>query len=376
MDTAVNAGTERCRVAIVGAGPGGTATAVALSRAGIEGVTLLDAHDFPRDKTCGSGLSARAMGVLKELEIWPRVERIAYPITGLRLITPRGYDKFLSAGKGVQAVICLRRELDHEMLKAGIERGVNFVPDFRVREPILEGGRWVGVRATDGREVRADYVVVANGAHSKFVFDERPKRIIHTIMGWWTGVEFKPNFLEMIWDDIIAPYYGWLFPEAEDRVNIGITYEDDGKFSKARERFAAFIDKHYKDRLAGAQQVGKLQGHPISYTYAIRDLYSPGRVIVGEAGRMTHPLTGEGIYQAMQSGIYAADALSDVILRGASETSAMRRYHFRCVKRFTASFVAGGVMRRALRTPIMDWLVGGSEQPFIQNAAAKVLRHV
>lgn len=366
----------RRRVLVIGAGPGGTATAVALARAGVDGVTLVDAHDFPRDKTCGSGLSGRAIGVIKQLGIWDRIEPMAYPITGIRIVTPRGHDKYLSAGDDVQAVICLRRQFDHELLKAGIEQGVEFIPNFRVREPIVEQGRWRGMRTADDREIRADYVVVANGAHSQFISDKRPKRIIHTIMGWWEGVAFRPNFIEMVFDDIISPYYGWLFPEAKDRVNIGITYEDDGKFTKARDRFASFIDRHYRERLQGAEQVGRLQGHPISYTYAIRDLYSPGRVIVGEAGRMTHPATGEGIYHAMQSGVYAAEALADILLQRASESSAMRRYHLRCVKRFTPSLLAGGAMRHLLKTPIMDWIVGGTQQPFVQNAAAIVLRHV
>lgn len=366
----------RCRVLVVGAGPGGAATAVALARAGVDGVTLVDAHDFPRDKTCGSGLSGRAIEVIKQLGIWDRIEPMAYPITGVRIVTPRGFDKYLSAGNDVQAVICLRRQFDHEMLKAGIEHGVEFIPNFRAREPIVEQGRWQGIRTADDREIRADYVVVANGAHSQFIFDKRPKRIIHTIMGWWEGVAFRPNFIEMVFDDIISPYYGWLFPEAEDRVNIGITYEDDGKFTKARERFACFLDRHFGQRLKGAEQVGKLQGHPISYTYAIRDLYSPGRVIVGEAGRMTHPATGEGIYHAMQSGVYAAEALADILLHRASETTAMRRYHMRCVRRFTPSLLAGGAMRHLLKTPLMDWIVGGTQQPLVQNAAAVVLRHV
>lgn len=375
-DTSATSQKKHCRVLIVGAGPGGTATAVALARAGVDGVTLVDAHDFPRDKTCGSGLSGRAIDVLKDLGIWSRIEPMAYPITGVRIVTPRGYDKDLSAGNDVQAVICLRRHLDHEMLKAGLERGVEFVSQFRAREPILERGRWVGLRTADHREIRADYVVVANGAHSQFIFDQRPKRIIHTIMGWWQGVAFRPNFIEMVFDGMISPYYGWLFPEAEDRVNIGITYEEDGRYSKARERFAAFLDRHYRERLRGAEQVGRFQGHPISYTYAIRDLYSPGRVIVGEAGRMTHPATGEGIYHAMQSGAYAADAIADILLRGVQEKAAMRRYHLRCIRRFTPSLLAGGAMRRILRTPLMDWVVGGTEQPLIQNAAAVVLRHV
>lgn len=41
---------ESCDVAIVGAGPGGSAAGYYLSRRGLE-VVLLDKSEFPRDKT-------------------------------------------------------------------------------------------------------------------------------------------------------------------------------------------------------------------------------------------------------------------------------------------------------------------------------------
>ncbi|MCA9685913.1 MAG: polyketide synthase dehydratase domain-containing protein, partial [Myxococcales bacterium] len=166
------------------------------------------------------------------------------------------------------------------------------------------GDRWVGVKSRDGREVRADWVVVANGAHSTLSTVSGPKRMIHAIMGWWQGVPFQPHTIEMFWDDLTLPYYGWLFPEAEGRVNIGITYQDDLKVKNARRIFQAFLDKHFRERLEGAEQLGKWKGHPIVYTYDIDKLWSPGRVVVGEAGRMTHPATGEGISQGMRSGMF------------------------------------------------------------------------
>ena len=363
------------KVVIVGAGPAGSATALHLAQLGIDDIALVDLHDFPRDKTCGSGLSPRAITALEELGVWSAVEPIAYPINGIRVVTRDGHDATMSAGDEAQAAICLRHDLDYEIHKRSLERGVNFLSGFSAHEPILRGGRWAGIKARDGREVHADWVVIANGAHTAFSTCEGPKKAIHTIMGWWEGVEHRPNTIEMIWDDLTIPYYGWLFPETSTRVNIGVTYEDDHKLKNAKRLFRAFLRKHYDARLKDATQVGKWKGHPIVYTYRTGTLWSPGRVVVGEAGRMTHPATGEGISQALRSGMFAAEAIAD-ILGGKAEQEALERYDRRCATAFMPSFWAGGALRGLLRTPFLDFVVQAGNVPAVKNATARMLAHI
>lgn len=367
-------GKIHAQVAVVGAGPAGTTTALKLAQLGIDDVVLLDAHDFPRDKTCGSGLSPRCISLLRELGVWQQVESLAYTIEGLRLVTPGGRDVYLSGGPSQQAAICLRRDLDHSMLKSALELGVRFEPNFKAHTPLMSGERWTGIRASDGREVHADFTVVANGAHSKFAIEsDEPRRYIHAIMGWWENVQFRPHYVEMIWDKMISPYYGWLFPESATRVNIGITYEDDSKVINARRLFKKFLDKHYGERLAEATQLGAFKGHPILYSYKIGKLGSPGRVVVGEAGRMTHPATGEGIYHGMHSGCLAAEALRDVIRDGQSEIDAVERYQKRCARAFVPGFWAGGAFREIVRTPLLDWAASFSARPRVKSTIAQVL---
>ncbi|KIG13116.1 geranylgeranyl reductase [Enhygromyxa salina] len=347
-----------------------------MAQRGVEDVTIVDLHPFPRHKTCGSGLSPRAIHTLEQLGVWPSVEPISYPISGLRLVTPGGHETYLSAGDKAQAAICLRHDLDYEMHKHALERGVTFVPGFAASEAIVRNNRWVGVRARDGAEIRADWIVVANGAHSRFSTCDGPKHTIHTIMGWWEHVGYQAHTLEMIWDPLTLPYYGWLFPETSTRVNIGITYEDGTERKNPRDLFAAFLHKHYAARLCGATQIGKWKGHPIVYTYRTGPLSSPGRVIVGEAGRMTHPATGEGISQAMRSGMFAADAIAEITSGAASERQALGRYDRRCANSFMPSFWAGGLFRSVLRTPLLDCLVRAKNMPVVKAATARMLAHM
>jgi menaquinone-9 beta-reductase len=360
-------------VVIVGAGPAGTAAAAHLGQLGVKGVVLLDKHDFPRDKTCGSGVSPKGIEILRELGVWNDVEPHSYRITGIRLVTPAGLESYQSAGDTVEAVVCQRRILDHLILKRAQSAGVEFIPNFIADELLFDGGRVAGVKGKDGREVRGRVTVIAGGTHCRLVPERRPRKLIQAIMGWWDGVPFRSGHVEMLFDPDLAPYYGWLFPESDTRVNIGITYEDPKNERNARDVFTSFLERQYGSRLRGATQVGAWKGHPIAYSYRIEKLTSPGRVVIGESGLLTHPATAEGIYQGMRSGMIAAEALRDVLSRGEDEPTAFARYEKRVREAFQLSFLGGGLFRALMRTPVLDWVVKVSEKPAVQSVAAKVM---
>jgi geranylgeranyl reductase family protein len=362
-------------VAIIGAGPAGTAAAAHLGQLGVGNVVLTDKQDFPRDKTCGSAVSPKGIRVLRRLGVWEDIKPHALWINGLRLVTPGEREAYVSGGEKLDAIICNRRILDHLLLKRALRGGVTFIPHFCASELLEEDGRVIGFRASDGREVHAHYTVVAGGSHCTLTTRGKaaPQRIIQAIMGWWEGVPHRPHHVEMVFDRMIAPYYGWLFPESEQIVNIGITYEDVRHEKRARDLFQRFLDKHYRDRLANAKQVGRWKGHPITYDYRVEKLTSPGRIVVGESGRLTHPATAEGIYQGMRSGMMAAEALRDILLRGQREWVAFGAYELRCKKAFWLSFAGGRLFRRAVQTPLLDWAVGATGRPLVRDLTAKAM---
>jgi menaquinone-9 beta-reductase len=368
----VTASSLTADVVIVGAGPAGTAAAAHLGQLGINDVLLVDKLDFPRDKTCGSGVSPKGIALFRELGVWEEVEKSAYRITGIRIVTPSGHESYQSAGDAIEAVVCQRRILDHLILKRAESLGVRFMPHFVADRLLEENGRVTGVVAKDGRSVKARVTVIAGGTHCRLVPERRPRKLIQAIMGWWDGVPFRKGHLEMIFDPDIAPYYGWLFPENDERVNIGITYEDPKNERNARDIFQRFLDKHYAARLRPATQIGAWKGHPIAYSYRIGGLTSKGCMVIGEAGLLTHPATAEGIYQGMKSGVLAAEALRE-LFSGADEAAAFAGYERRIKSAFQLSFLGGAVFRAIVKTPLLDWLVKAGEKPMVQSAAAKVM---
>jgi geranylgeranyl reductase family protein len=363
-------------VVIVGAGPGGASAAVALAERGVRDVVLLDKDQFPRDKTCGSALSPNGVALLDRLGVGEEVRRRGYFIDAARIITPGGKCMHLASKEA--AIILLRKHFDNLLVERAQALGVTFRPGFTARELVREGGRTVGVRSREGEVVRAEVVMAADGAHSIFSDDPRPRRTISTLMGWWEGFPIEPHTIEMVFDRNLAPLYGWMFPEDGQRVNIGICMDgEDRQGAKTtrnvREVFQRFLDDHYADRLRGARQIGRLKGHPISYTTWITHTHAPGVVNLGEAARITHNATGEGIYQAMQSGIYAADAVASVLEGRRTWEAAMEGFERDCRRRFTASFAVGHVVRALVATPLLDGIATLYNSPRVRTAVGGAL---
>jgi geranylgeranyl reductase family protein len=363
-------------VVIVGAGPGGAAAAVSLAARGVREVLLLDKDQFPRDKTCGSALSPNGVALLDQLGVGAEVRRRGYPIDAARIVTPGGRQMHLVSAES--AIILLRKHFDNLLVERAQALGVTFRSGFLARELIREGDRVVGVRSREGEEVRASCVLAADGAHSIFSSDPRPRRTISTLMGWWEGFPIEPHTLEMVFDRNLAPLYGWMFPEDGERVNIGICMDgEDAGGAKTtrnvRDVFQRFLDDHYADRLRGARQVGRLKGHPISYTTWVDHTHAPGVLYLGEAARITHNATGEGIFQAMQSGLYAAEAIASVIQGERSWDAAMLRYTRACRRRFTASFAVGHAVRALVRTPLLDGIAALYNNPAVRTVVGGVV---
>ena len=363
-------------ILIVGAGPSGAAAAVRLGQLGIKDVLLVDRDRFPRHKTCGSGLSPAALHLAEDLGIGPELRARANPVLTVRFVTPSGEE--LRAPANSAAVILLRKDFDNLLVERAKALGTRFQGGFRVTEALEEIGRVVGVRGLDGTEIRARHTLFADGAHSLFSRDDRERRHIDTLMGWWEGPRFEPGRLDMIFDPELLPLYGWLFPETPTRVNIGICIDAQDEYGRKVPRdlravFRGFLSRHYATELRGARQVGAWKGHPIVHTTWIANVSRPGALLIGEAARLTHNGTGEGISQAMQSGIFGAEAVARVVRREVTEAVAWRGYLRALRKRFTAGFAAGHLLRAMVSSGILDTLARTYNSASFQKAIHRLV---
>lgn len=360
---------SRRSVVIVGAGPAGAATAIGLARAGVGDVLMLDRARFPRPKACGGGLSPNAIDILRRLDLGAQVLDCAYRVETLRFVGPGGEESIL---RGTPAMVMNRSEFDVTLLVEARRRGVEVWEGFRVTALARDRGRVVGV--TDGhREVDADVVVVADGAHSAFSVDPRPRDGMATIMGWYDGFDVPRARMEMIFDRRLLPCYAWVFPETDDRVNIGLCHPGRSGSINLRTLFEEVLDDQFGPRIRAARRVGRLRGHPIAVTGWIDHVAAPGVLWVGEAARLVNAATGEGIYHALTSGTVAARRIAEAIAARRDPGDAGGAYAWSVRRELGIGLAAGAAFRRFLGGPGFRVLCRIGDNPLVRRVLARVL---
>ncbi|MBH8561913.1 NAD(P)/FAD-dependent oxidoreductase [Nostoc sp. CENA67] len=359
------------KVVVIGAGPAGAAAAMNLTKfSGIE-VLLLDKATFPRRKVCGSGLSPWTLELLDEMGLGDKVRQEAYPIRAGIMGGVGGTAVELRSN--YEAAVLLRSRFDTILAYEAAQQGAKLTEGVRVEELVYENGRLIGVKTNQG-EIEADAAIVCNGGTSKLTTAERPGNTLRSLMGWYEGVEDINDAVEIYFDPMVKPYYGWVFPESKNRVNIGICYDASHGELNAKQRFQAFIENRLANRLKYASQIDYLVGHPIAITHKPTALVQPGTLIAGEAGNLVDPATAEGIHTALASGLLAGNFLGSVLERGAEPSlKELSPYTKLIQKKIGPRLMAGNLFLQAAKTPILDLALRFGSFKSVQNTLLWVL---
>ena len=280
-----------------------------LAKAGRFEVLLLDKSTYPRLKVCGSGLSPYGLNLLATLGLKEKFRPRHVPVVGVTGRGPGGGTVHLRGETA--AWVVPRVEFDHGLVVEAERHGARFIQGTKVTDLLRDpAGEVLGVRTTED-EIEADLVVCANGSPSRFEADQTPRDGIRTIMGWWVGASgYVKDETIMVWDRRLDGYYAWLFPEPDDKVNIGLTIPERAPdASRLKAVFQEILDEHFGENLRNADRVGKWMGHPATVTTRVGPIAQPRAMWVGEAARLVCPGTVEGIAFAIHSSMLAAKAI-------------------------------------------------------------------
>ncbi len=351
MDTAVGTSgapqhAESADVVVVGAGPGGSATAAYLAMSGLD-VLLLEKTQFPREKVCGDGLTPRAVRELVTLGIptpeddgWIKNHGLRIIGCGMRL----QLDWPDSSGFPPYGLVRTRLDFDDILARHAVKHGARLHELTNVLGPITDrSGAIVGVRAgaVDGSgrsgpdvlEFRAPLVIAADGSSSRLSLsmgrekrDDRPMGV--AVRTYYTSPRHDDDYLESwleLWSSdpagnrVLLPGYGWVFGVGDGTSNVGLgilnTSTAFGKvdYKDVMRRWVATMPQEWT--YSDETMTMPIRGAALPMGFNRQPHYDRGLLLVGDAGGMVNPFNGEGIAYAMESGRLAAEVVAQAFAR-------------------------------------------------------------
>jgi len=319
--------TRRRQVVIVGGGPAGCATALALSRRGITGVLLVEATDYGRVRI-GESVPPEIRLLLAELGVWQDfLEQQHEPCLGSCSLwgseTP-GYNDFLLNPHGTGWHLD-RRQFDAWLAQQAAAAGVEIWREtrcHRVESMVDSGERRFKLHlrsAGESRTLEARFVVDATGSHSRVAraLGSRPR--FHDRLSY-LATFVRPrdcaNFPRLTLLEAVA--YGWWYAARLPAGQVAVAVASDPKIVKERalHQAAGWFDALQATRLLSQHltdcepAAGRLIARNAP-SLLLQPVGEQGWLAVGDAAGCYDPISSQGIYKALLDGLQAAAAIAD-----------------------------------------------------------------
>lgn len=317
-----------CDLLVVGGGPAGAAAAIAARRAAPELETVvLDRQRFPRDKACGDGLGPGVVARLADLDA-AEIVRGRRPVERLKIVAPSGAQvvgDLPAIGEAARGFVVPRAEFDDALLSCARVAGAKVWTESRLEGLDSTGGPTVRVEASGPNGpvlINAKAVIAADGARSdvRRLLGVPYNDSTHTGVAIRAYVERPGGFDHMAFyfKRELLPAYGWVFPIDERGANVGVMI-DAARFQR-QERSLPELLRDFL-RSSGHEDLSPARSRAYMLPFAS---YVPplvhGRVaLVGDAGSMINPFSGEGIAYGLAAGIEAARRAVRAVGSGADD---------------------------------------------------------
>ncbi len=298
-------GPEQWDVVVVGAGPAGATAALGALRADPAlRVLLLDRADFPRDKSCGDGIAPHVRDVLAEVDAhdvtdgWAPVETLRLERGTARVSGPMARPAWVIPRQVFDA-----RLVDHAVA-AGAELRRHRVRSVEVRpDGVLVDGT-ISARVLVGADGDRSLVRRAIGRPGS------PTRAL-ALRGYAPTPPERAGRQVIVWGERRQPSYAWAFDRGDGLSNVGYGELPTRRGTPLTR--TAMLEELERLLPGTAAAGGDWKGHHLPLS-SWRWPHPDGPVLlVGDAADLVNPMTGEGIFYAVATGVRAGRAAAAAI---------------------------------------------------------------
>jgi geranylgeranyl reductase family protein len=336
---------------IIGAGPAGAGTSFFLSKYGIPHI-VIEKERFPRDKVCGDACSGKTVLVIKRANPDWADELLKsnpqfLPSWGVTFAAPNG--------KAIEIPFTTQRT--EEMQAPGFTVTRLVFDEFLFRKmsspyaTIFEEAQVQDITITDGKvtvsmlfkdqeyHITAPVIVGADGdkgiVRRQFVnADESSKSSAVGLRAYYEGLSWSSDepFIELHFLKETLPGYFWIFPLPNGMANVGVGIPSEVVRKKKIHLRAQMLDAIKNNpsiapRFANATLKGKIQGWGLPMVQEHMPLSGSNFLLTGDAASLIDPFTGEGIGNALYSGMLAADAIKRCIEDNDYSATKLKEYY-------------------------------------------------
>ena len=377
-------------VLVIGGGPAGAAMGYWTAELG-HSVTIVERKQFPREKTCGDGLTPRAVKQLDDMGLGEPLKQF-HRYEGLRA-TAHGKELELQWPTHPlyprHGYVVRRRELDAMVALNAEKSGATLLQGHEALEPLMEKGCVRGAIVNNLDEdrkvaIRASYVVIADGANSRFgrsLGTARTKAWPYgtAIRTYWTSPRHAEPWIESALDvkdrqGNSMPGYGWIFPVGDGTINVGVGLLST--FKKFKDVNTTHLLDSYAHMIADRWEIDpgspecRATSGKIPMGGSVFPKMGPTHLVIGDAAGSVNPFNGEGIDYAYETARMAATVLHDALRSG--DASALQQYptllddeygqYFKVARLFARVIGRPALMRELSRVginsrPLMEWVL-------------------
>jgi geranylgeranyl reductase family protein len=314
-------------VAIIGGGPAGSTAAALLARAGRR-VIVFEREKFPRFHI-GESLLPFSMKAFTRLGLHEKFRRAGFIkkfggefFSACCSEGTKFYFKDAYRSQTDYSYQVTRADFDKLLLDHAAESGAEVHEGTSVKS-VEFANEHVDLALTDGKSVRARYVIDASGRNSvlgtKFNIKktyEHLKKL--SIFAHYDGV-WRPEGIDATLTVLIRGIdrWFWIIPLTPERTSIGVVLDGE-TFRTSKQSPEDFLEEALLEqpviveRMREARRVSDVHV-AADFSYRSTKLYGDRWLMAGDAAGFIDPIFSSGVFLAVFSGELAADALHEVL---------------------------------------------------------------